>query len=320
MEAPRTDTTSEVTLDEVIAELDLPYTGKLPERAIRAAQQRRDEMAPRLIELIRKASDAVQAGGSPEGYGHLFALYLLTEFDAKESLPAILEAVSLPGDGPFELFGDAITEDLSRVLAALIEAPDVLDDLLRNPSINEYVRWEAAQTYLYLVRDGRLTRDEAVHRIREHLRHAIAAQDAEMANGVVSELLSYSPREALEEIRESFRRDLIDNGLTCPEDVEHSIAEGEARLRQSLNRCPPTGVQDTLAELSDWAAFRGDERRTRSRETPPSSRSLADDWSADEDKPWEQTGALRNTAPKVGRNDPCPCGSGRKYKKCCGMG
>lgn len=23
-------------------------------------------------------------------------------------------------------------------------------------------------------------------------------------------------------------------------------------------------------------------------------------------------------SPRVGRNDPCPCGSGRKYKKCCG--
>ena len=22
---------------------------------------------------------------------------------------------------------------------------------------------------------------------------------------------------------------------------------------------------------------------------------------------------------KVGRNDPCPCGSGKKYKKCCGI-
>lgn len=22
-------------------------------------------------------------------------------------------------------------------------------------------------------------------------------------------------------------------------------------------------------------------------------------------------------APKVGRNDPCPCGSGKKHKKCC---
>ncbi len=27
---------------------------------------------------------------------------------------------------------------------------------------------------------------------------------------------------------------------------------------------------------------------------------------------------IRNTAPRVGRNDPCPCGSGKKYKKCCG--
>jgi uncharacterized protein YecA (UPF0149 family) len=27
---------------------------------------------------------------------------------------------------------------------------------------------------------------------------------------------------------------------------------------------------------------------------------------------------VRRTAPKVGRNDPCPCGSGKKYKKCCG--
>ena len=27
---------------------------------------------------------------------------------------------------------------------------------------------------------------------------------------------------------------------------------------------------------------------------------------------------IRNEEPKVGRNDPCPCGSGKKYKNCCG--
>ena len=26
------------------------------------------------------------------------------------------------------------------------------------------------------------------------------------------------------------------------------------------------------------------------------------------------------TSQKVGRNNPCPCGSGKKYKKCCGLG
>ncbi|WP_207456235.1 YchJ family protein [Azospirillum sp. SYSU D00513] len=29
-------------------------------------------------------------------------------------------------------------------------------------------------------------------------------------------------------------------------------------------------------------------------------------------------GARPRSTPKVGRNDPCPCGSGKKYKKCCG--
>jgi len=36
-------------------------------------------------------------------------------------------------------------------------------------------------------------------------------------------------------------------------------------------------------------------------------------------KPAEQEGKpTRRDQPKVGRNDPCPCGSGRKYKKCHG--
>lgn len=44
-------------------------------------------------------------------------------------------------------------------------------------------------------------------------------------------------------------------------------------------------------------------------------------------RPWREAGTtpaamrvetVRRTEPKVGRNEPCPCGSGRKYKNCCG--
>ena len=38
------------------------------------------------------------------------------------------------------------------------------------------------------------------------------------------------------------------------------------------------------------------------------------------DKPFEFGGSNvidMNTRKKIGRNDPCPCGSGKKYKKCC---
>jgi len=32
---------------------------------------------------------------------------------------------------------------------------------------------------------------------------------------------------------------------------------------------------------------------------------------------WQSKRQVVHTTPKVGRNDPCPCGSGRKHKKCC---
>jgi len=38
----------------------------------------------------------------------------------------------------------------------------------------------------------------------------------------------------------------------------------------------------------------------------------------DEEDYQLQTQPYRRPEPKVGRNDPCPCGSGKKYKKCCG--
>ncbi|MFA7236541.1 MAG: SEC-C metal-binding domain-containing protein [Phycisphaeraceae bacterium] len=35
--------------------------------------------------------------------------------------------------------------------------------------------------------------------------------------------------------------------------------------------------------------------------------------------PSDITWPIERDAPRVGRNDPCPCGSGKKYKKCCGQ-
>src|SRR5262249_17650375 len=58
-----------------------------------------------------------------------------------------------------------------------------------------------------------------------------------------------------------------------------------------------------------------------------------DEWNEDDEEDEWDDGRRRlsalngnNSAPtapyrtpdKVGRNDPCPCGSGKKYKKCCG--
>ena len=44
---------------------------------------------------------------------------------------------------------------------------------------------------------------------------------------------------------------------------------------------------------------------------------IADHWQMKNRPP--PAGAIPvRTTPKIGRNDPCPCGSGKKHKKCCG--
>ena len=38
----------------------------------------------------------------------------------------------------------------------------------------------------------------------------------------------------------------------------------------------------------------------------------------DTDEPEIEVGTIIKYDRRVGRNEPCPCGSGKKYKKCCG--
>ena len=45
--------------------------------------------------------------------------------------------------------------------------------------------------------------------------------------------------------------------------------------------------------------------------------SLVDGKLSQSDKNHAQQ-TIVNDGPKIGRNDPCPCGSGKKYKNCCG--
>lgn len=116
--------------------------------------------------------------------------------------------------------------------------------------------------------------------------------------------------EALSEIREAYDRGVADPLIASMEDVERSIAEGEAWIRKELDRCRPTGIEDTIQFLSGWYAF----RKKPAAPAPPPRPHLPEFRPMPE---WEPVRALSRVR-TVGRNDPCPCGSGKKFKKCCG--
>ena len=84
-------------------------------------------------------------------------------------------------------------------------------------------------------------------------------------------------------------------------------------MRKELEWCPATGIEDTIEELRHWAAFAEKPAQQRAPPPPPTPHF------ATTREPAEPVSApVLSRGPRIGRNDPCPCGSGKKFKKCCG--
>jgi preprotein translocase subunit SecA len=71
-----------------------------------------------------------------------------------------------------------------------------------------------------------------------------------------------------------------------------------------------------------FAAQSDGDQSDASRTSPPqsSSSARANEVENAEPEPGIQITPQRREVPKVGRNEPCPCGSGKKFKNCCGRG
>ena len=96
----------------------------------------------------------------------------------------------------------------------------------------------------------------------------------------------------LDRVRDDVVRVLMTVRIQTQEEIEQAEAEA-ARAVQ---------MQNVTYQHTDY-----DE--AKSEDAQPQRRAVAE----------EHPGTLRNAAPKIGRNDPCPCGSGKKYKQCHGQ-
>jgi preprotein translocase subunit SecA len=93
--------------------------------------------------------------------------------------------------------------------------------------------------------------------------------------------------------------------LTCNAVMTEFDAEAfYKKWIEDIKDCTVRKVLSVVPRLSST------ERTQTIRVTPQGQRNIA---------PTQKPAPVR-AAKKVGRNDPCPCGSGKKYKKCCGQG
>ncbi|MBO6304479.1 MAG: preprotein translocase subunit SecA [Selenomonadaceae bacterium] len=98
------------------------------------------------------------------------------------------------------------------------------------------------------------------------------------------------------------------------ENMEHEIMDRVANLMYhvSIVTAPMPVEGEEITQTADVSSVIEREKRALT-DNLANARMMHGDYANDSPKKPK-----KNAEPKVGRNDPCPCGSGKKYKNCCG--
>jgi hypothetical protein len=139
------------------------------------------------------------------------------------------------------------------------------------------------------------------------------AQLQEIWTWVVSALADLRDIDSQPQVMALYRRDLIDESIIGG--LDDYLAEFEPDARPPLAASREYDILVRYEGLHEQAAWEA-EAKQRARAVQPVS-PLSALQTADYHQPSVLQPLVR-TQPKIGRNDPCPCGSGRKYKHCCG--
>lgn len=125
-----------------------------------------------------------------------------------------------------------------------------------------------------------------------------------------------SPRELMD--GEMWAHGFIQGLSLCRQDWQPLFDDPQGNLW--LRPLHLLGADEVLPEeesLTRWP----DQREALTKQIPSSIAALYRYWLPYRQAVHEQlvTTTIRRTEPKLGRNDPCPCNSGKKFKKCCGV-
>ena len=295
---------SAMSVEEILKELE-PYTGSFPKKAMMAAVAQREAITPELLRVVETAAENPVEFGKRQNYMlHVFAMYLLAQFREKRAYPPIVRMFSVPGETPFDLAGDTVTEGLKQIFGSVYDGdPGLLQGLVEDENTNEYVRNAALDAFIVLVESGQMPREEVVKYYRSLFHGKLKRTFSQTWTGLVSSVADLPAPELIEDVRQAFADDLVEMGVSDLKWIERTVVNPDRRLRDHFSV-----ITDAIAEMEWWASFHPEDSRPKKSSRPAPAVSPT--------TPCIQPTPARRT--KIGRNDPCPCGSGKKYKKCCG--
>ncbi|MBN1958727.1 MAG: DUF1186 domain-containing protein [Desulfuromonadales bacterium] len=238
-----------------------------------------------------------------------YTLYLCAEMRSEEAFSRYVAICRLPTLLMDNLIGDILTQNMPEMLARTCAGRfDTLKELVEDEAVYEFARSAGIDALHALVLTDVMPCEDLGRYCMDLLSHRLQKR----SSYIWDEVITISERLRLTEALP-----LIEEAYQC------GWANPETQAFEEVSR----GMSQPLTEekIKEWRD------KVDNFKTEREIAYFSHTWSEDDDVSDEDTDdllreprAVRRQVPrklpaggKIGRNDPCPCGSGKKYKKCC---
>jgi len=311
-------------IQEILNALEFNKDRRFPREALEAATEQREAIVPHLMQFIERAYECAQhpEDMAEDGHafiGHIYAMFLLAQFRERAAYPLIVKFFSLPGRAAHDITGDLVTEDLPNILASVCCGDtSLIKGLVENQGLDdEYVRSAAVRSFPSLVVSGQMSREEAIAYYAELFRGKLEREPSAASNSLVICAAELGAEELRADIDRAYAEGFASPFWATREELEYDLTRDKEEVPEYLRGQRYGLVESVFDEMEWWACFRQERRyRPKPKRPAPLPRPLRGLDLAGPSSGPEPAPAAR-VDPKPGRNDPCPCGSGRKFKHCC---
>jgi hypothetical protein len=242
----------------------------------------------------------------------LQAMYLLAELKAENSTPKILEILRQNEDFHDFYLNDLLNEMVWEVIYKTSENNlDELKKFMCEPYVNPNAKTEVSVAVMQIYHNNPKRKEEVInwynHIFETYAKSEIKDNiiDSEMLGLVMTEIMDAQLKELIPSAEKLFDKNYVGVGV-CG-NFDEFVSETSGRNKSGNYIKTQQNIYEQYQEIKSWSDNSEDEWIED-----------YDDYYDDEDMPYYPPSSqpIINEI-KVGRNDPCPCGSGKKYKKCC---
>lgn len=304
-----------MTKQEILASLE-NYSENFPKEALREAQSKRIELTTELLESLDYANNKVKELREEDSdyYLHTYAMYLLAEFREKRAFSKLIAFLRQPEEYIDFLLGETLTEDFPCLLCSTFDGENLnlLTDVIENHELYEYARSAALSAYVFLYEEGFITQEEIISYFRFLIHDNKITDDFSLTADFVVCIIRAKLTQLIPDVCFLYDNECVATYICGDYDSFIDSILLDKYYREEMHY-----IDDAVLEMEKWACFKHEYINGDRDSEKFSTKGLGESIQAGTTKDMNLKQQPVKKAKKVGRNDPCPCGSGKKYKKCC---